>query len=92
MEFSELIFYTFKSINEIRELEIVKNALNERYKRYFHKSIQLEKEIEQIRKISNANYSDFSSLNKDRLELRKQLDDNKSLIDNLTDNLQVNRN
>lgn len=90
LEFSELLFFTVKSVNEIRELDLVKNALNERYKIYYNTSIQLEKEIQQLRKLSNANFADFSVLNKEKLDLKKQLDHNKSIINSLNETVQVN--
>jgi hypothetical protein len=36
-------------MSEIRDLEIIKNALNERYKRYYYLATAYENEIKEIR-------------------------------------------
>jgi hypothetical protein len=48
-EYSELLFFSYKAISEIRDLEIIKNALNERYKRYFKLATNYEKEINELK-------------------------------------------
>jgi hypothetical protein len=50
VEYSELLYFANKSVNEIKELELVKNALNERYKRYYKTTIQMEKELDQLKR------------------------------------------
>jgi hypothetical protein len=62
-EYSELLFYAHKSLNEIRELEIVKDALNERYKKYYKYSTQLQNDVNDLKKLRGdlTNYSDNNS-------------------------------
>jgi len=48
-EYSELLYFSNKSVNEIRELELVKNALSERYKQFHKISISLENELSNLK-------------------------------------------
>ena len=53
-EYSELLYFSFKAISEIRDLEIIKNALNERYKRYHSLATHYEKELNEIKNKSTV--------------------------------------
>lgn len=70
LEYSELLFFANKCINEIKELEIVKNALNERYKRYYKISNALETELSELK----------SDLRKGKIVVNDEFNDDKSLI------------
>lgn len=61
--YSELLYFANKSVAEIKELELVKNALNERYRRYHKLSTQLENELNELNKKSKNN-SDQENNNK----------------------------
>jgi len=52
LEYSELLFFAYKSINDIKEIEAVKNALNERYRRYHKLSNVLESELAEFKKFN----------------------------------------
>jgi hypothetical protein len=73
-EYSELLFFSNKSIIEIRELETVKNALNERYRRYHKLSQQLEAELTDMKKyLVNSQQEDSSKTDlkeKQNLEMK----------------------
>lgn len=49
VEYSELLFFSNKSLNELRDLETLKNALNERFRRYQKLSVALENEINSLK-------------------------------------------
>ena len=49
LEYSELLFFAHKSLNELRDLETLKNALNERFRRYQKVSSSLENELNLLR-------------------------------------------
>lgn len=56
LEYSELLFYSFKIVNEIKEIELVKNCLNERFKKLNRICFMLEGELSEY-KSSNHNKS-----------------------------------
>lgn len=49
LEYSELLFYSNQSLNEIKELKIVENALNERFRNYYKYSVHLERQLNEIK-------------------------------------------
>ena len=61
-EYSDFFYYSTRALNEMKELEILKEALNERYLRYQKLSSQLQDEIAYLCKSKNAN--DEKVLNK----------------------------
>jgi hypothetical protein len=57
-EYSEFLFFSYKSYCEIKDLEIIKNTLNERYRRYFKMASSLEKTlVESNKNVENVNAS-----------------------------------
>lgn len=75
-EYSELLYFSNKSIIEIRELETVKNALNERYRRYHKLSQQLEADLTDMKKsLVNSLQEDSNKVDmkeKQSLEIKYQ--------------------
>ncbi len=49
LEYSELLYFSFKLTNEIREIDLVKNCLNERFKKLNKICFQLEGELNEYR-------------------------------------------
>lgn len=49
LEYSELLYLSFKINNELKEVEIVKNCLNERFKKLNKICFQLEAELNEYK-------------------------------------------
>lgn len=49
LEYSELLYFSFKFTNEIKEIELVKNCLNERFKKLNKICFQLEGELNEYK-------------------------------------------
>jgi len=49
LEYSELLYFSFKFTHEIREIELVKNCLNERFKKLNKICFQLEGELNEYK-------------------------------------------
>ena len=89
-EYSDFFYYSTRALNEMKELEILKDALNERYLRFQKLSSQLQDEIAYLSKSKNVNddkilnkmksnvNSDFSS---ELSKLREKLETYEKKID-----------
>jgi len=60
LEYSELLYFCNKLMEELREIELVKNCLNQRYRKLNKICFKQESEIKEF-KIGNGNYSTKSS-------------------------------
>lgn len=74
--FSEFVFYTQSSLNEIKELEMLKSSLNIRYRSFNKLSMKQEKQIrdltDRLDEMSHIN-SKFESFKKEKSSLENDL-------------------
>ncbi len=63
LEYSELLFYSNKSLGELRDLETLKNALNERFRKYQRLCSSLENEISLLKKPSETKVECLNGIN-----------------------------
>lgn len=57
-EYSEFLYYSYKSYCEIKDLEIIKNTLNERYRMYYRLASNHEKTLAESKQtVETANAS-----------------------------------
>ena len=68
-EYSEFLYFSHKSYCEIKDLEIIKNTLNERYRMYFKAATNLEKTLSESKKTvetANASIKKMTSFRQDQ--------------------------
>jgi predicted DNA-binding protein YlxM (UPF0122 family) len=87
--FSEFLFYSHKTIQEIRELDIVKNAIHERFKKYHKISLELENEIEDLKKFSNTNKEIKDILLRQKQDVEVKYTDSLTQVSVLKDEVNV---
>lgn len=68
LEYSELLFFSFKFTNEIREIELVKNCLNERFKKLNKICFQLEGELNEYKLPSRMQSNTNMNLKHENIE------------------------
>jgi hypothetical protein len=88
-EYSEFIFYTQKTLMEIKELDIVKSAMHERFKKYHKICIELENELDDLQKFAKTNKEIKDILLKQKLEVEVKYTDSMTQITYLKDELNV---
>jgi hypothetical protein len=88
-EYSEFLYNSQKALYEIKELEIVKNALHERFKKYHKICIEMDNEIEDLKKFSKTNKEIKDILLKQKQEVEVKYTDSKSQITFMKDELNV---
>jgi hypothetical protein len=68
-EYSEFLYFSYKSYCEIKDLEIIKNTLNERYRMYFKAATNLDKTLSESKKnveTANASIKRMTSFKQDQ--------------------------
>jgi hypothetical protein len=88
-EYSDFIFYTQKTLLEIKELDIVKSAMHERFKKYHKICIELENELDDLQKFAKTNKEIKDILLKQKLEVEVKYTDSMTQITYLKDELNV---
>jgi len=90
LEYSELLFFSYKLLNDIREIEIVKQCLNERFKRLNKICFQLESELSEY-KVPNRFVSKSTAEGKQENleELKFKLSNKENDMNLLKENLDV---
>ncbi len=84
-QYSEILYHANCTIDEIRELEIVKNAINERFKKYHKISMELESEMEDLKRLSQTNKEIKDILLKQKQEVEVKYNDSLTQISLLKD-------
>jgi hypothetical protein len=77
-------------MQEIRELDIVKNAIHERFKKYHKITLELENEIEDLKKFSQTNKEIKDILLKQKYEVDVKYNDSLTQVSFLKDENNVN--
>ena len=67
LEYSELLYLCHKLMEELREIDLVKNCLNERYRKLNRICFGQEGELKELR-ISKSNTGNFSKQSTNRIE------------------------
>lgn len=80
--YSELLFSSNRSLVEVKEMEIVKNALNERYKNFEKLCAEYEKKIK-LQNINNENIAStsqsiYNSINKEKMTNNHNINSNQN--------------
>ena len=88
-EYSNFIFYSQKTLMEIRELDIVKSAMHERFKKYHKICFELEGELEDLQKFARTNKEIKEILMKQKQEVEVKYTDSMTQITFLKDELNV---
>jgi hypothetical protein len=87
--FAEFVFYSFQTVNEIKEIDIVKNALQERLKKYKKLILELENEIVDLQKLNNTNKEIKEILLRQRQDVEVKYSDSLTQVSILKDDLNV---
>ena len=87
--FSDMLFYSYLTLQEIKEIDIVKNALHERFKKYRKISNELQIEINDMQKLSKTNKDIKDILMKQRQEVEVKYNDTLTHISVLKDEINV---
>ena len=91
LEYSELLFFSYKITNELKEIEIVKNCLNERFKKLNRICFQLEAELSEFRSPNRLLSKNCNSVKLESYEDLKYKITNKENENNMLRlNLEVN--
>lgn len=88
-EYSEFVFFSFKCLNEIKELNVVKTSLHEKFKKYHKISMELEAEVEDLKRFSKTNKEIKDILLKQRQEIEVKYTDSLTQITYLKDESNV---
>lgn len=88
--FSKLLFFANKTLQEIIEIDIVKSAMHERFRKYHKKSMQLESQLEDLINFSKTNREVKEMLTKQKHEIEIRYFDSLSEISAMRDKLEVN--
>jgi hypothetical protein len=89
-QYSEMLYHSNKTVYEIKELEIVKNAIHERFKKYHKISMELENEMEDLKRLSHTNKEIKDILLKQKQEVEVKYNDSLTQISYLKDEENVN--
>ena len=87
--YSKLLFYANKTLKEIMEIDIVKSAMHERFRKNHKKSMQIEAQLEDLINFSKTNKEVKEKLTKQKHEIEIKYFDSLSEISNLRDKLEV---
>ncbi len=91
LEYSELLYLSYKITMELREVEFVKNCLNERFKKLNKICFQLEAELNEYRTPKKMLSSQSNSMKQENIEeLRFTLINKENEINILKSHLEVN--
>ncbi len=85
-----MLYHSNKTVYEIKELEIVKNAIHERFKKYHKISMELENEMEDLKRLSHTNKEIKDILLKQKQEVEVKYNDSLTQISYLKDEENVN--
>jgi hypothetical protein len=88
-EYSDFLFYSQKTLLEIREMDLVKHSMHERFKKYHKICIELENELDDLQKLSKTNKEIKDILLKQKQEVEVKYIDSVTQITHLKDELNV---
>lgn len=90
LEYSELLYFSYRLTNEIREIELVKNCLNERFKKLNKICFQLEAELNEYKGPNKLQSNDYTYKKPENLEeLKFKIINKENELNILTLNLEV---
>lgn len=89
--FSDLMFIAYNTLNEIKELDIVKNALHNKLKKLRKLNTDLEAEIEDLKRFAETNKTIKDILIKQKNDVEIRYNDCVSQIINYKEDLNVNK-
>jgi len=87
--YAEFVFYSQKTLLEIKEMEIVKNAMHERFRKYYKISVEIENELEDLKKFAKTNKEIKDILLRQKQEVEVKYTDCITQITYLKDELNV---
>jgi hypothetical protein len=91
-EYADFLFYSQKTLQEIREMDLVKHSMHERFKKYHKICIELENELDDLQKLSKTNKEIKDILLKQKQEVEVKYVDSVTQITHLKDELNVRFN
>ena len=88
-EYSELLFFSFRITKELKEIDLVKNALNERFKKLNKICFQLEAELHYYRNSNRPVKNNLEKKIENIEELKFKLSNQENNMNILQLNLEV---
>jgi hypothetical protein len=84
-----MLYSAHLTLIEIKEIDIVKNAMHERFKKYHKISLELENEIEDLKKFTKTNKEIKDILLNQKHEIEVKYTDSQMQVTYLKDELNV---